>query len=696
MSLRKIARNKNRDRVYELFESFAHRVTSEHWSVYALQNSYESLLRGEKANGRLTTYSLLKPSIFDQFGSTIIASACFEDTMLYRLWTAWGVPMEPVTGKLAKGLRYQQHENGHLIQIAYVSDEDWSKSLRDRVVEVDGSPTRVLDRLVPLIGDATGGEPFAWMGNKDLRADIFDHLPGAVRLPNSPHGLNQFQHLHQVVVLSALNPPPAHFAFMATESINGEELRTSHYRTAVYQAVMRISIRNPESDDPKLVVVMDRATAEWLAGLFPGAEVVPLEGLGVRLSKGMPGRPRLYENSAQRKRAHRIRQQEQWYADLAGINGFGVEPKTYSQFIGEVEAALASTESRDKNTSIRTFRPANFGSAFADKYASRPIADLDLDDEEEFIRLLRLLHKEVPAAKEDNVLLSPAHFDPDMATETCRGLSNITHVRGIWMDNDGGDLTPDEFARLFPYLRLVVWNTYSSTPENLRWRVFIPTDYAMSIEVHRCVMAQIEKVLKDAGYRSDRDIEKLKGRSAKAWRRHGFDVGKFNAASLFYAPCQAAHPQDSFFIDYMIDRNEPKRGPLDLYQWIDHCILDLRPDPEPVAVPTTSTPTIPQPQVAASDSLRALRDRLVQMREKGSAQQRQEKIDRAVEEWRCTPKGDGHAAFFKLAKALQRAGLDETDIQQKLREEASFAHSPRDRRAEIRDIMRSLRKMGRL
>ena len=247
-----------------------------------------------------------------------------------------------------------------------------------------------------------------------------------------------------------------------------------------------------------LVVVMDKATAEWLAGLFPGAQVEPLDGLGVRLYKGKPGRPRLHETSAQRNRAYRIRQQEQWFSDLAAINGAGALAMSYDEFCAEVRAAQASTEARDENISIRTFCPANFGSAFADKYASRPLADLDLDDDEEFIRLLRGMHKEVPAAKEDNVLLSPAHFDPDMAgTDTCRGLANITHVRGIWMDNDGGDLAYDEFARLFPYLRIVVWNTYSSTPDQPRWRVFIPTTYAMSVEVHRCIMAQIEKVLRN-------------------------------------------------------------------------------------------------------------------------------------------------------------------------------------------------------
>lgn len=690
MSLSKIARNRFGDDIYALLGGVAGRISGEHWSVYALQSSYESMLRGEKEHGRLTTYSLLNPSIFKQFGETIVASACFEDTMLYRLWAGRGVEMKPISGRLAKSLRYQKHENGDRILIAYVSDESWSKTLRDRQVEVDGEIVRVRDRLVSLIAAATGGEPFAWMGNNDLPDDLFAHRPGAERLPNSPHGLNSFQHLHQVVVLSALNPPPAHFSFMQAEGIDGEELRTGHYRTAVYQAVMRISIRDPQSEEPKLVVVMDKSTAEWLADLFPGADVTPLDGLGAQLRKGKPGRRRKHETDAGRNRAYRRDLEKKWFDDLKAINGPCIEPISYAAFGEQVRRAMAEQESWDENTSYKDFLSRDFGSAFADKYASRPLMHLDLDDEEEFIRLLRDLHREVPASKEDNILLSPAHFDADMTKGSSRGLVNITHVHGIWMDNDGGDLTHKEFARLFPYLRIVVWNTYSSTPEKPRWRAFIPTSYAMSIEVHRCIMQQIEAVLHKAGYRSQTAINKLAKSSTKAWMHHGFDTSKFNAASLFYAPCLAAHPQGSFFVDY----NERKRAPLDLYMWLDNCILDLRPEPEPIAVPTIPAISIPAPQPIHDESLRAVSEALNKMKANGTGQRRQAKIDKAIDDWRGAFKGDGHNAFFRLGVALKRAGLDESDIQQRLREEAGFAHSPAERRKEIRGIMRSLKKIG--
>ena len=129
---------------------------------------------------------------------------------------------------------------------------------------------------------------FAWMGNKDTPDDIFKGR--GQRLPNSPFGLNPYQHLHHAVILSALNPPPAHFAFLDALGFDSREVKRAGYWQACYQAAMRISLRNPDDTNPKTVIVMDRATAEWMAGMFPGCTVAPLGGMGDMPVKGKPGR----------------------------------------------------------------------------------------------------------------------------------------------------------------------------------------------------------------------------------------------------------------------------------------------------------------------------------------------------------------------------------------------------------------------
>ncbi len=346
------------------------------------------------------------------------------------------------------------------------------------------------------------------------------------------------------------------------------------------------------------------------------------------------------------------------------------------------------------------------GTAFLSIYDALPLAHVDYEDDDSFIAFLRDLHGRV-VAKEDSGLFSPAHFDPTKAAETSRGLDNITHVRGIWFDNDGGDLTPDAFADLFPYLRVVVWNTSSSTAEKPRWRAFIPTTCAMSIDVHRLLMTQFETVLNRAGYWSKKQLTKKPG--IKARLCHGFDESKFNAASLFYLPTQARDPKDSFFRDYA--ENDPKRGTLDVHQWVENCILNLRPEPEPLRVVPVPTP---KPFVLFDDvetevvsdnkvvevrhedghRLERVREELLAKDVERRAARRDEKVARAVEDWRLTPAGTGHAAFFRLGAALRGAGLDECEIRAKLHEEVSFATSPKERRGEIKGILKKLRYSG--
>jgi hypothetical protein len=238
------------------------------------------------------------------------------------------------------------------------------------------------------------------------------------------------------------------------------------------------------------------------------------------------------------------------------------------------------------------------------------------------------------------------------------------------------------------------WEQIAAILSDAGWRsksgdiVSAPT--VMSIEVHRLVMAQIVRVLNRAGCWGKTQL--ARGKGARTRIAHGFDESKFTAASLFYLPCQAKDPQHSFFEDF----NTAQRGPLDLHQWIEHCILGLRPEPEPVMT-TPVAPTVPALTAATvSANLRAVSDKLQAAKAMNHAGRQQAMIDTAVQEWRSTPPGMGHDGFFRLGAALQRAGLDEVEIKRKLHEEAAYGTSPDERRKEIKDILRSLRRRGTL
>jgi hypothetical protein len=208
----------------------------------------------------------------------------------------------------------------------------------------------------------------------------------------------------------------------------------------------------------------------------------------------------------------------------------------------------------------------------------------------------------------------------------------------------------------------------------------------MSKDVHAIIMTQFEQVVNRAGFWSKKELEE--NHRIKSRRTHGFDLSKFNAASLFYMPCQAKDPKDSFFIDH----NEPHRGPLDVHQWVNRCIVDLRPEPEPEIQAKIDVEAAPP--AAGSPGLVALRDKLLAEKATHPAGYRQTMVAEAVEAWRTTARGDGHAAFYRLGAALQRAGLDDGEIRQMLRDEAIYANSPRERRGEIKGILNSLQRRG--
>lgn len=282
--------------------------------------------------------------------------------------------------------------------------------------------------------------------------------------------------------------------------------------------------------------------------------------------------------------------------------------------------------------------------------------------------------------------ISPAIFDPALSEETKRGLDNIRAVWGVWLDNDGGDLSPDQFARLFPRLRMAIFNSYSSTRDQPRWRVFIPTIFAMSVGAYKAIVGHIMLTLNEAGYWSQQQL--ADGHQRKSTKHHGFDMSKLVPSSLFYLPCQAKDPKDSFFNDF----NDKRRVPLDPYLWAKFAANRVHPEPEivPVTAPTPVPPVVPEIESTISTAMQALRDRLRAEHETTRRSSEAEQREAAIAVWRSAPKGEGNRAFFILGSTLARLGLSYAEVRAILLQEAVHAHSPVERRQQIKSIMSKL------
>ena len=129
--LEQMARNRNCDQVWDIFQQFANVLISPHWSAYVLDDQYTNLINGVGEKRKLLAFAHLKPSLLDGFASATIMGACFKQSVLYQLWSAAGVQFRPHKA-ITKGLRYTKHGNGHLLTILYATEEDWSKNFRDK------------------------------------------------------------------------------------------------------------------------------------------------------------------------------------------------------------------------------------------------------------------------------------------------------------------------------------------------------------------------------------------------------------------------------------------------------------------------------------------------------------------------------------------------------------------------------------
>jgi hypothetical protein len=240
--LEHIAKNNAHDEIIERFRETAQLLNNEHWESFANAEQFEKLLAGTLS--RLSIHSILNPSILAGFASVRMACANFKDTLLYRIWSHQGVRFEE-DKSLSQSLRFQTHERGHLITIKYLTDRPWSRYLQRQPRDSDGDNSdTVLKAVIQAVKDEFQDHPFLWQANKSVGDGVFGS--NGQRLPNVPHGLNDYSDYDRIAFLSAINPRTDHFRFLASRGVDADAVRRAIYCSAVYQSVMRTSIRNPE------------------------------------------------------------------------------------------------------------------------------------------------------------------------------------------------------------------------------------------------------------------------------------------------------------------------------------------------------------------------------------------------------------------------------------------------------------------
>lgn len=269
---------------------------------------------------------------------------------------------------------------------------------------------------------------------------------------------------HDIVFLSSLNPPPDHFRFLKEQhGIEGDEVRGFTYLAGAYQAIMRTSIRDPESRTPKRILVPDLFLAEYLHEIFRGSTIEKVDIGLVDEAPQRRGRPKKHKSNRERVAAQRKTAKEeklrlraaQWRLnspDAIGRNWDlgGNEGKSCANNASRLHSNLST------QLMTATFYTSK-KSPIPEAYASGDIPA--------FVEFLRNCHEDQFSSKEENDLFSPAIFDPKLPTGGTRRKGNIVYFRHVVLDFENGELRPEKLPNLFPDLQMVVTNTFRHTDE---------------------------------------------------------------------------------------------------------------------------------------------------------------------------------------------------------------------------------------
>ncbi len=284
------------------------------------------------------------------------------------------------------------------------------------------------------------------------------------------------------------------------------------------------------------------------------------------------------------------------------------------------------------------------GSLFRRKYDTRPFETINYEFPA-FVEWLRQQHSRTIAWKTQNQYFSPSFYDPDKPNPKGRkrGEANIVRSLGVWLDNDTGAFTVEQFATLFPTLQFVATNTYTTTTIRRKYRLVIPTDSLMTAEAYKLIAKYI--------------VTKI----AEVCPDHGFDIGQLHAASMFLLPCQAKDKASSFFQVY----DEPSRNPLNVLEWV-RAAIHTEKEPEPCRI----APPVDDPE-------------------------KQHRIEKVRTKWRSASheQGQDHGNFYKFGLSLMgHCRCDESETRSILSNEATYSHNPEGRLKQIDDIIAGARE----
>jgi hypothetical protein len=542
-----------------------------------------------------------------------------------------------------------QHLNGPLVTLLYAQTTNASKKKRDLVI--DGKPLGMHVR--DAIQSRWDGLEFGWASNLDLPNDFLKGM----RLPFTAHGLNRFQHLNRIAVLSIANLKPQQEEALIELGFSKQDIRNAVMNEIVYQTLLRGSARNPNSNAEFEGVVLDREAADYILRLMPGAK------LGVLGSPEPPqkaaGRPREHEDAAAQQRYSRSCKMARKKASVDLWWEAMIE-----DVVGPPDLCARFYEAEDQ------------------KHPSSTMEFDSFDHLEAF--LLDLMNAPPVAEKtEGNALILQAALKPSKQRNrfgryTARAKSNIETRSTIWIDieslHEGASGPPipwETLKAIFPGLRMFAYSSFNhvGTAEGTRYRVVIPLTHSVGSIAYEGLCRLLRARIEAKNWRAYRPKDK------PGTRYHGIDTSKESCTSMFWLPVTRIGGEDDVWCESVPGE------PLDVAEWIGTEIPELDSPIGKVLGRLIPEEFIIKPPVEAPEVPLTEFDAMLIGKQ----------VETAINDYLGLGKGVQNFELNTLAWRCAGYGLPYSFIEQELLKFAPLSHSSDDRQRQVDRIMRGLR-----
>ena len=535
-------------------------VDKKNWDKIVTRNEVTSdktvdMTYGNSSN-MLYFLTMLTPVVFAGFKKVIMMGANFSDSIFCKYWQEYQQVTFIECKQISSKLRYSAYVNGSRLTVTYLQEENWSKHSRDKLIN-DISRE---EHYIGLVNNAMKGKEFIFMTNNDSTAS--DAING-IKAPVISHGMNKFAHYDNIYFAPALNRPPKHNQMLNDLGIDTIFINRASIHEIAHQGIMRTSMRNPIATTSVNAVVVDKATAEAIARLFPGCSIQAIDGVLRKVAALTP---------VERNNKTRLKKMLE-HLDLNSSlrTATATNEKPFIQKVASSAVDCGVLVTKDINNEICNQNPANdsfndidisiLNSIFTKSISSFSGTPLEL------IKVLKQIWtKNSIKAKDEVTLFNGTSFKDDEA----RTLANAAFSNFVTVDIDDGNLSPEEFKNIFQKEQkhsMIMTNSFSRSvdrPNNYRALFFIKDK--VNDETYRLLQKYLQNILKDRGYitatKAQQEKILLKNPNAKF---SGIDLTKTHIASFFYLPCKVISRTDfAFFWRVNVhDNNELMRYAID-------------------------------------------------------------------------------------------------------------------------------------